>query len=168
MTSRTDSYTELVEIFRAQSEIDHSEVMSRCSRKVEETQVSVIISNLRNLAIIELPKYNSGEEENVGESPVPKRHNSGDKMSDKTEYNVDEGEHGDLCKVLDGHKDVSDERIVREFERYQPDIEMHAISSVIGSTAAQEIVKLITNQFTPIDNAYVFNGINGTAFTYHA
>ena len=168
MTSRTDSYTELVGLFRAQAEIDLSEVMSRCSRKFEKAHLSVIISNLRNLAVIELPKYESREGKNVGESPVPKRHNSGDKMSEKTEYNVDEAEHADLCKVLDGHKDVSDERILRELERYQPDIEMHAVSSVIGSTAAQEIVKLVTNQFTPIDNSYVFNGINGTAFTYHA
>jgi len=49
-----------------------------------------------------------------------------------------------------------------EIERY--DSELHSVSSVIGAVAAQEIVKLLTNQFTPIAGTFVFNGINGTAF----
>jgi amyloid beta precursor protein binding protein 1 len=37
--------------------------------------------------------------------------------------------------------------------------ELHSTSSVIGGMAAQEIVKLITHQYTPLQSTYIFNGI---------
>ena len=52
----------------------------------------------------------------------------------------------------------------KEIERYEKGCELHSVSSVIGAVGAQEIVKLLTNQFTPIGKSFVFNGINGTAF----
>jgi amyloid beta precursor protein binding protein 1 len=44
--------------------------------------------------------------------------------------------------------------------------EMHNIAALIGGIAAQEIVKLITAQYVPINNLYVFNGITGVGATY--
>jgi amyloid beta precursor protein binding protein 1 len=37
--------------------------------------------------------------------------------------------------------------------------ELHNICSVIGGIASQEAVKIITNQYEPFDNTYVFNGV---------
>lgn len=37
--------------------------------------------------------------------------------------------------------------------------ELHNISALTGGMAAQEIIKLITRQYTPIDNTCVFDGI---------
>lgn len=37
--------------------------------------------------------------------------------------------------------------------------ELHNICSVIGGIAAQEVVKIVTHQYEPFNNTYVFNGI---------
>lgn len=39
--------------------------------------------------------------------------------------------------------------------------ELHATASLIGGIAAQEAVKLITTQYMPLNNTYVYNGIAG-------
>ncbi|CAB3402515.1 unnamed protein product [Caenorhabditis bovis] len=36
--------------------------------------------------------------------------------------------------------------------------ELHVISSLIGGVTAQEVIKLATNQFVPLDNTFVFDG----------
>ncbi|KAG7390707.1 NEDD8-activating enzyme E1 regulatory subunit [Phytophthora boehmeriae] len=45
-------------------------------------------------------------------------------------------------------------------------VELHNIAALMGGIAAQEAVKLITHQFEPLNNTYVFNGISGVAATY--
>ena len=45
-------------------------------------------------------------------------------------------------------------------------IELHNISSLIGGIAAQEAVKVITNIYQPLNNTYVFNGIQSCGATY--
>lgn len=40
--------------------------------------------------------------------------------------------------------------------------ELHTVSAILGGIASQEAVKLITHQFVPVNNAFVYNGINGT------
>lgn len=37
--------------------------------------------------------------------------------------------------------------------------ELHNISAVTGGMVAQEVIKIITNQYVPIDNTCVFDGI---------
>lgn len=37
--------------------------------------------------------------------------------------------------------------------------ELHNISAVIGGMVAQEIIKIITKQYIPIDNTCIFDGI---------
>lgn len=44
--------------------------------------------------------------------------------------------------------------------------ELHNIASVLGGVASQEAVKIITGQYVPLDNTYVYNGIAGTAGVY--
>lgn len=44
--------------------------------------------------------------------------------------------------------------------------EIHNVASVIGGVASQEAVKIITGQYTPINQTYVFNGIASIAGTY--
>lgn len=45
-------------------------------------------------------------------------------------------------------------------------IELHNISALIGGIAAQEAVKIITHQYVPLNNTYIFNGIAGCGATY--
>jgi amyloid beta precursor protein binding protein 1 len=44
--------------------------------------------------------------------------------------------------------------------------ELHTISALIGGMAAQEIVKVLTNLYVPLDNTYVFNGVAATGAAY--
>lgn len=54
---------------------------------------------------------------------------------------------------------------VQEWVRYGAG-EVHTVSAVVGGVAAQECIKLITNQRVPLANTLIFNGIEGT-FSVH-
>ena len=53
----------------------------------------------------------------------------------------------------------------KEMVRYN-NAEVHNICSVIGGVASQEAVKLITKQYVPIENTFIFNGIAGVGAVY--
>jgi len=44
--------------------------------------------------------------------------------------------------------------------------EIHTVASLIGALVSQEILKLVTCQYTPMNNTCIFNGINTTTTTY--
>ncbi|EGG14761.1 amyloid beta precursor protein-binding protein 1 [Cavenderia fasciculata] len=41
--------------------------------------------------------------------------------------------------------------------------ELHNIASLMGGITSQEVIKLITHQYVPLNNTFIFNGINSTA-----
>jgi len=41
--------------------------------------------------------------------------------------------------------------------------ELHNIASIMGGVASEEIIKLITHQYVPINNTYIHNGMNSTS-----
>ena len=41
--------------------------------------------------------------------------------------------------------------------------EMHNIGAFLGGIVAQEAIKLITKQYTPLNNTFLFNGVHGLA-----
>lgn len=55
--------------------------------------------------------------------------------------------------------------ICHELTRYA-NAEIHNIASVVGGVASQEAVKIITGQYIPLNNTYVFNGIVGVGGVY--
>lgn len=57
------------------------------------------------------------------------------------------------------------EMICQELTRYA-NAEIHTIASVVGGVASQEAVKIITGQYTPLNDLYVFNGIVSVAGVY--
>jgi amyloid beta precursor protein binding protein 1 len=44
--------------------------------------------------------------------------------------------------------------------------ELHPISALVGGVAAQEAVKIITHQYVPLNNTFVYNGVAGCGGTY--
>ena len=60
---------------------------------------------------------------------------------------------------------VKGKDLAREVVRYD-EAEIHNIAAVIGGVASQEAVKLITGQYVPFDDTYVYNGIASTAGVY--
>jgi len=43
--------------------------------------------------------------------------------------------------------------------------EVHAVASIVGGMCAQEVIKVVTRQFVPVDNVLFFNGMNQTTST---
>lgn len=41
--------------------------------------------------------------------------------------------------------------------------QIHNTCAFIGGVASQEIIKLVTKQWHPVDNTYIYNGITGTS-----
>jgi amyloid beta precursor protein binding protein 1 len=52
-----------------------------------------------------------------------------------------------------------------ELARYG-NAEVHNIASLVGGVASQEAVKIITGQYVPLDNTYIYNGIASTGCVY--
>ena len=44
--------------------------------------------------------------------------------------------------------------------------EIHNIAALIGGIASQEIVKILTKQYVPMNNTYIYNGVAGVGATY--
>ncbi|KAL3776124.1 hypothetical protein HJC23_000743 [Cyclotella cryptica] len=62
-------------------------------------------------------------------------------------------------------RDEKGKNVAREVVRYD-EAEIHTIAAVMGGVASQEAVKLITGQYVPLDDTYVYNGIASTAGVY--
>jgi len=43
------------------------------------------------------------------------------------------------------------------------DCELHSIAAILGGVASQEAIKLITHQYTPINNTYIYSGISSSS-----
>jgi len=44
---------------------------------------------------------------------------------------------------------------------------MHNIAAFVGGVAAQEALKVILQQYIPMNNTFLFNGIHGSALTFN-
>ena len=44
--------------------------------------------------------------------------------------------------------------------------ELHSIAAFIGGAAAQEVIKIITHQFVPFSNTYIYNAITASSATF--
>lgn len=71
------------------------------------------------------------------------------------------------CDLVKGHllDPTRGSDLARELVRYH-EAEIHHVAAVVGGVASQEAVKLITQQYVPFDDTYVYNGIASTAGVY--
>ena len=44
--------------------------------------------------------------------------------------------------------------------------EVHSIAAYIGGCAAQEVIKIITNQYVPINNTHIYSAITASSATF--
>ncbi|KAI8801063.1 hypothetical protein BJ742DRAFT_839107 [Cladochytrium replicatum] len=44
--------------------------------------------------------------------------------------------------------------------------ELHSIAAIMGGIASQEIIKVITKQYVPLDNTVIFNGVKSTSAAF--
>jgi NEDD8-activating enzyme E1 regulatory subunit len=66
-------------------------------------------------------------------------------------------------ELLTDHENV--EKVCYELTRYS-NAEIHNVASVVGGVASQEAVKIITGQYIPLNNTYVYNGIVSVGGVY--
>ncbi|XP_025411774.1 NEDD8-activating enzyme E1 regulatory subunit-like [Sipha flava] len=66
-----------------------------------------------------------------------------------------------ISKLLNewGCMSSTKEDCIHEYCRYGKS-ELHSVSSFIGGCVSHEIIKLITRQYKPVNNSFVFNAIN--------
>lgn len=71
------------------------------------------------------------------------------------------------CDIIKEHLLHQDKGmdLAREVVRYN-EAEIHNVAAVVGGVASQEVVKLISGQYVPLDDTYVYNGIASTAGVY--
>ena len=61
-----------------------------------------------------------------------------------------------MCSIPDEH--------ITEFCRYGAG-EIHSVAAFLGGVASQEVIKLITHQFVPFDNTFLYNAAASTTLT---
>lgn len=71
-----------------------------------------------------------------------------------------------VCQLLGEYRQSGGPASVRDdliFEmcRYGA-AELHPVAAIVGGVASQEVIKLVTGQFVPLNNTYIYNGLNGT------
>ncbi|XP_021352742.1 NEDD8-activating enzyme E1 regulatory subunit-like isoform X1 [Mizuhopecten yessoensis] len=71
-----------------------------------------------------------------------------------------------LTKVLQewGLSPTIKDDYIHEICRYGS-AELHTVASFLGGAASQEVIKIITGQFVPINNTYIYNAMKQTSIT---
>lgn len=62
------------------------------------------------------------------------------------------------------HSTVKEE-LVQEMCRYGA-AELHSVAAFLGGCAAQEVIKVITKQFVPVNNTFIYNAVTGASATF--
>jgi len=70
-----------------------------------------------------------------------------------------------MLKARNHEEDLIKPEVINEMVRCGG-YEMHCTSTVMGALIGQEIVKLITHCYVPIDNCAVYNGFSCNVTTY--
>ncbi|XP_072013879.1 NEDD8-activating enzyme E1 regulatory subunit-like [Amphiura filiformis] len=69
-----------------------------------------------------------------------------------------------MLQELNIHANIKDDYI-NEMCRYGA-AEIHPVAAFMGGSAAQEVIKIVTKQFVPFNNTYIYNAINASSATY--
>ena len=70
-----------------------------------------------------------------------------------------------LCADIGFDTCIVNEKHALEVTRYGG-CEIHNIASFLGGVTAQESVKILTRQYVPLNNTYIYNGINGDGASF--
>jgi amyloid beta precursor protein binding protein 1 len=213
MTSSTDLYVQLQNVYREQAEQDLAEMRALVpATKVSDDQVLNFCQNVFHLDVLQprtlQEEYNHAIPDEVAED-LAMATMEGDERPEHTPLlwylafracqlffqkqgrypGVLLGDDNDnnyeqdipilqscIQAVVETYKlqenDVVQATLLNKSQDYATEMtrygnaEIHAIASLIGGVASQEAVKIITGQYVPFDNCYVFNGIASTGGVY--
>ncbi|KAH3668403.1 hypothetical protein OGAPHI_002157 [Ogataea philodendri] len=191
MTSNTDRYLELQDIYRAKHDADKTELRGlatqvlaehdRANETVTDAEMDLFVKNCNVLEVQRGSKNvwdpKTLEDEN---SPVlqniniyfgflalnafHKQHGRYPTPADQAE--VRSWSISELCR----HRTVKSfpdglEHVLDELLRAKGEV-LHNVCALTGGIAAQEIIKVLTNQYVPLNNTLTFDGIRGQTGTW--
>jgi NEDD8-activating enzyme E1 regulatory subunit len=93
---------------------------------------------------------------------LPSSDVSGDSMQDYNEY---KNHVQTLLKEHNLAEDAISNDSVKEFCRYGGS-QLHNLGAILGGVASQEILKITTKQWIPVNNTYIFNGMCSNSSSY--
>lgn len=200
MTSDSDRYIQLHQVYRQQAEIDDAIVTRKVHELLQSIGKSCHISEqevktfCKNAAFVRLVRCRSLEEEYSNKSTKLQeiaQHLEDEEPNEVVfyvllravdrfyeEYNVYPGVYtqqveSDVNKLKACvNKMIHDwglsctvkDDFIHEMCRYGA-AELHTLSAFIGGVAAQEAIKVITRQFVPFNNTYIYNAMKQTSVT---
>lgn len=192
MASYTSDYVELQAVYNVEAEHDKAEV-SRLAGEICERigcpplKDSVIDAFCKKAAYLYIAKYPTISEEFQSQFHSSYHCNEGDTAAEFSrgiivamriadEFFAAKGrlpESDDISDVRAINEDFGkkygmavDDGTLLELCRYGG-AELHNIAAVIGGVVSQEAIKLVTHRFIPLENTFVYNGINSTGAKFN-
>lgn len=90
-----------------------------------------------------------------------------DQLWENIKQVASEYHHGEEGKLGDGLEGVLTRDFAVELHRYGGG-ELHNLAAIIGGVVSQEAVKIITNQYLPLNNTFIYNGIASIGYRLEA
>lgn len=195
MTATTDSYIQLQTIFQTKARQDLEQVRAKTvqvlGRALSEEEEEFLLSFCKNLKTLELLRYRTVEEElaaaltddltnDLDETPSLVEWYVGLRAREVfreregrypgiTDYKSDavqlEADGKALATQLGMAPSVFSAEAAVEVARYG-EAELQGISALLGGVASQEVVKLLTRQFTPINNTFIYSAVRSKGVVY--
>lgn len=195
MTSTTDSYIQLQTIYQTKAKQDLQQVRAKVvqilGRGLSDEEEEFLALFTRNLKTLDLLRYRTLEEEltatrtddltnDLDETPPMVewyvglrarevfREREGrypglsDYQSDAIQLEVD---GKGIATQLGLDSGVFSAEAALEMARYG-EAELHGVSALLGGVASQEAVKLLTRQFTPINNTFIYSAVRSKGVVY--
>ncbi|XP_037939133.1 nedd8-activating enzyme E1 regulatory subunit isoform X2 [Teleopsis dalmanni] len=192
MTANTESYINLQNVYRQQALQDADNVYRKCQtylkdlglpeEKIDEKSVRLFCREAANVAFIRGTNISNEYEKNTRILAIEQ-----DSFTEQyialrayesflTEYGSIPGEcnvENDVPRLKSiaskllgdwGSPLLLRDDIIHEICHYGGS-EVHSISAFIGGCAAQEVIKIITKQFKPVNNTFLYNGITSDSVT---
>lgn len=178
MTSDTNSYITLQNIYKNRADCDYAEVLHNYQRIKGTNQEPEIVKQFcKNLQTLELTRFRSLESEftSINVESIDEDEYEESKslewylalraldwfIQDQSREPTQDDKES-LIKYTESLGKAVAPEIAEEIIRFCRS-ELHCISALIGGALSQEAVKLITHQYTPINNTFIYNSVHTTA-----
>lgn len=87
-------------------------------------------------------------------------------LAESAHFYTPKGENGKAARFDTPEARETFDNIIRELDRADG-AELHNIAALTGGMVAQEVIKVITKQYVPVDNTCVFDGIQSKAAVFN-
>lgn len=178
MVSDTSSYISMQNLYKSKSNEDYQEILTNYQRIKNTTEEPSIVRKFcRNIQSLEVTRINTIAQEMDGIDPETIQEAEFEEVNlldwyfslrlveafkDKHKRNPGTEDFSELLSYGDSLGKNVNEDVLEEVVRFG-ESEIHCISALIGGVGSQETIKLITNQYTPINNTFLYIGVNSTA-----